>query len=236
MTHVFWFFPLFLSSSSSSSSCCACGGVGTGCCEEGVQYDCSRCSEENECCDRYEHCVSCCMGKSVVDEYMKAPDVFKVALHPETGHWEKRWDYCTGQCRITPLATIYENRYKDAFKFCYAKYPMPKNTYLQLPTGLSVEMGLRGQSCDQVCREKGKTCKEEHFSKINLCEVTQEHTGFKCRFCKMKKGPPEIGGPAVQYMAGSEYFDGTCFQEKQLYNFKCELEVVEAFNRICPCG
>ena len=55
----------------------------TGCCDafNGIEHDCSRC-KANECCDRYEHCVSCCMGTDAVDTYMTEPGVFKVALHP----------------------------------------------------------------------------------------------------------------------------------------------------------
>jgi len=207
----------------------------TGCCDaaEAHQHDCSRC-KANECCDRYEHCVSCCMGTDAVDTYMTEPGVFKVALHPETGHWENRWDYCTGQCRTTPLGTMYENSYKDDFKFCYSKFPAPELTLGKLPADLKVEMGLRGQSCTTACRAKGMTCAPEHFEKINFCEIIQEHTDFRCRFCKIK-AMQEIAGPVVQYMAGQEFFDGTCIQERQMDHFSCDQDISELYNRICPC-
>ncbi len=77
-------------------------------------------------------------------------------------------------------------------------------------------------------------CAPEHFEKINYCEFIQEHTDFRCRFCKIKV-MQEIAGPVVQYMAGHEFFDGTCIQERQMNRFNCNQDISELYNRICPC-
>ena len=192
--------------------------------------------KSNECCETYEHCVSCCLGNSQVEDYMKSPSVYRVALHPETGSYEKRWDYCSGQCRTNPLSTISENRYKDSFHFCYSKYPLPENNYLKLPKDLKVETAMRGQDCDTACAVKGMRCAPEHFEKINLCEIIAEYTGFRCRFCKINSKGAISGGPAVQHTPGvNEMFDGNCIQNKDVRSFRCNQNVVEAYNRICPC-
>ena len=167
---------------------------------------------------------------------MKSPSVYRVALHPETGSYEKRWDYCSGQCRTNPLSTISENRYKDSFHFCYSKYPLPENNYLKLPKDLKVETAMRGQDCDTACAVKGMRCAPEHFEKINLCEIIAEYTGFRCRFCKINSKGAISGGPAVQHTPGvNEMFDGNCIQNKDVRSFRCNQNVVEAYNRICPC-
>lgn len=212
----------------------------SGCCERGEAslHDCSRC-KSNECCETYEHCVSCCMGSSKTEDYIRSQEVFKVPLHPESGVWDNKWDYCTGQCRTNPLGTIYEHRYKDTFKHCYSKYPIPANTFHEKPRELKVEMGLRGQSCESVCAEKGMRCAPQHFEFVNLCESIHEYTGFKCKYCKIKdNGTGNIGGPVVQYFPNNQnfgIFDGNCIQEKRLGDFSCDLTTSERYNRVCPC-
>ena len=173
------------------------------------------------------------MGSQKANDYRLDPSVFKVALHSETGRFEDKWSYCTGQCRTNPLSTFSESRYKDSHHFCYSKYPVPENTFFPLPRELKVIMGLRGQSCDQACQDKGMKCESKHFEKVNFCEIMAEHTGFRCRFCRI--GNKGLMGPAVQYLPGVEHFDGNCHQNKQLESFSCGNSVIETFNRVCPC-
>ncbi|QDZ22481.1 hypothetical protein HOP50_07g50240 [Chloropicon primus] len=211
----------------------------TGCCDAfgGQAGDCSRC-KANECCDRYEHCVSCCMGSDKTEGYMKNPETFKVVRHPETGRFDTKWDYCTGQCRTTPMSTIFENMYKDLFHYCYGQYPMPQQTVVQLPREVKVTLGLRGQSCKATCESSGMRCAPQYFEAINLCEIVTEHLQFKCKYCKIGRSGPAAnsGGPVVQSIANAgQLFDGICYQEKKIQNFDCDTEVTEAFNRVCPC-
>ena len=209
----------------------------TGCCpsEFGIVGDCSRCKQD-ECCDTYAHCVSCCMGPTVnAQSYLEDPNAFKVLLHPETGKWSTKWEYCTGQCRVTPLGTWFENKYKTPHHFCYGLYPMPTNTEYTLPAEVKVEMGLRGESCDSVCSQKGMRCSAAHLEEINLCEVIRETQDFKCKYCKIKDSAGQLGGPAVQKLGNDGVFDGICLQEKKVHDLRCDREVTEAYNRVCPC-
>ena len=78
-------------------------------------------------------------------------------------------------------------------------------------------------------------CAPQYFEKVNMCEIISEHTGFRCRFCKINNKGVRLGGPAVQYLPGQEFFDGNCLQNKDLSSFDCGVSVVESYNRICPC-
>jgi len=109
-----------------------------GCCNEyySVNDSCSLCSQEFSCCNKYEHCVSCCiktllkdpllkkkglkglLAKWLSDEYTKILDDYKESF-------EIPYDWCTVRCRTSSKSVVHQSQYRSDLKHCYGKKGPP---------------------------------------------------------------------------------------------------------------
>lgn len=218
----------------------------TGCCREGsptiARHTCEGCNHDSKCCSSYAVCVSCCLGqpKEELEAAYHDDDVFRVAIHPNTGHWTTDFEYCTGQCRTSPLVTYGENEYRSDDHFCYGKVPRAahdgaSNPVGHLPrAGLSVVLGDVGADCQTTCQGVGKQCEPDLANFVNMCEVIEEYTGFHCGTCVTRKR--SLNGPGVESQPGKygKFVDGDCYQVKHT-NFGCYKKQEGQIKPVCPC-
>lgn len=111
-----------------------------GCCNEenATNNSCKLCSNEYECCEIYEHCVSCCIQSLLLNSSLKKKDLIKLLNEWSSNENIKKdvkeiyknninipYDWCTIRCRTSSKSIIHQNRYRSEFKYCYGKKVSP---------------------------------------------------------------------------------------------------------------
>lgn len=114
------------------------------CCNEenAIKTSCELCSSEYECCEVYEHCVSCCiqnlLSKSslkkkdlinLLNEWSSNQNIKKDILEDYKSNINIPYDWCIIKCRTSSNSIIHQNRYRSKFKYCYGKKGSPLITH-----------------------------------------------------------------------------------------------------------
>lgn len=149
----------------------------TGCCEGGEQHICERCTKQG-CCDVFEQCVSCCLGRA---EQMAWKDQPRIIGRPDKGEWNNPFDFCSNACRTKPGVTVHENAYRSTYRFCFNQTDEPplhiqQESNTTDPT-VTVVAGVTGQNCNDACGKAGKTCLEEMLAFANDCGLLERYFG-----------------------------------------------------------
>lgn len=90
-------------------------------------YFCETCID-NDCCNVYEHCVSCCLQpekQPLLRKILgKASDSFNNLFASVTDHFE----LCLAKCRTSSQSVQHENSYRDPkAKYCFGEHPPSLN-------------------------------------------------------------------------------------------------------------
>jgi hypothetical protein len=97
----------------------------TGCCNLESPHTrlhfCDTCNDQN-CCEIYEYCVSCCLDPEKVPDLEKliaeATDRQNLLYSSTNDHFE----FCLAKCRTSSHSLKHENKYRDVqHRFCYGK-------------------------------------------------------------------------------------------------------------------
>mmetsp|Transcript_7697 Transcript_7697/g.47605 ORF Transcript_7697/g.47605 Transcript_7697/m.47605 type:complete len:257 (-) Transcript_7697:2645-3415(-) len=156
----------------------------TACCRSGEKYTCGRCTEEG-CCDVYEQCVSCCLGRMEPSEWN---DRRQLPSRPGVGKWNTPFELCNNVCRTNANMTVHENAYRSAFRFCFNHTGRhPSRTQQESNTidpTITFVAGVTGQNCDDACRKVKKKCQDDILEQANDCSLLRRHFGCtgKCSF------------------------------------------------------
>lgn len=98
-----------------------------------IQFDCSNCMTDNNCCNEYENCISCCLKPANLLKnlplYSTLP-VFKSRFAEDSGLIKQHnsFDYCRHVCRTSSLSVQTENSYRGFHSYCFSlkKAPIEK--------------------------------------------------------------------------------------------------------------
>ena len=90
-----------------------------------IQYDCSNCMSDNNCCDEYENCISCCLKPANLKKNMplySTMPLFKPRFAEDFGLIKQHnyFDYCRHVCRTSSLSVQAENSYRGFHSYCFS--------------------------------------------------------------------------------------------------------------------
>jgi len=85
-----------------------------------------------------------------------------------------------------------------------------------------VAMGNRGQSCAEVCSEKGKQCEEGALDSLNNCEMMKKE--FQCKTCEVNEGDDQ---PCLNEK-------GVCLLKRNRNHYNCNGRY-SSTRRLCSC-
>lgn len=207
------------------------------CCNGGAQYSCETCDLNNQCCEDYERCVSCCL----TPEYRASElmlQQFRATGREETGHWETPFDFCKGKCRSSSRSTVHENAYLSPLHHCFStsgKPTVPSPPVPDVPHNIRVLTSKDKQSCTERCEEDSLECSEAHFPALNDCNRMRE--SFACEAgCEAGAGlalPAYIIPKAAKSERPAMCLTWSADLSKEA--MKCELSDSNR-QRACPCA
>ncbi|XP_055615092.1 SREBP regulating gene protein [Toxorhynchites rutilus septentrionalis] len=97
----------------------------TGCCNLEVEstklFHCDTCQDSN-CCEIYEHCVSCCMHpekKILLEKVLAKASGRQIAVYATVND---QYELCLTKCRTNSHSVQNENKYRDPkLKYCFGE-------------------------------------------------------------------------------------------------------------------
>ena len=85
-------------------------------------YDCTQCLPENNCCQEYEYCISCCLKPQNLQRnfahYLSIPVL-------QSKKDIDYFDYCGYVCRTSSLSVQNENSYRGNHNHCFSQKKSP---------------------------------------------------------------------------------------------------------------
>ncbi|GAA47150.1 UPF0454 protein C12orf49 homolog, partial [Clonorchis sinensis] len=89
------------------------------------RFVCDSCNQTREnCCQIYEHCVSCCMNRQHIHLWREA--LLQASELPAQRHLllaDGLFQYCQAKCRTSSQSVLHENTYRDAeHRYCFGLY------------------------------------------------------------------------------------------------------------------
>jgi len=83
------------------------------------QFSCDTCHSKHQCCEVYEHCVSCCLKpenrsqlERLYSKYLSEKKLLYTRIHTV-------FQFCATRCRTNSNSVINENKYLTNAKHCY---------------------------------------------------------------------------------------------------------------------
>mmetsp|Transcript_13483 Transcript_13483/g.18474 ORF Transcript_13483/g.18474 Transcript_13483/m.18474 type:complete len:264 (+) Transcript_13483:381-1172(+) len=201
----------------------------SGCCSFAQLDACLDCHQASGCCSEFEMCVSCCMKpqNEPAKRKLQAP---RGNNKPETGFFNKDFDYCRAKCRTNSKSTVHENAYQSNFHHCYGSNFSPVRADLAVGN-FTIVKSPQGANCNEACLGSHSKCIIEAMAQVNSCATLKQH--FPC-----ENGCAEsFGEDQPAYVVPSAlrmHRPGTCMVNQRLELMSCAGKHPNT-QRLCPC-
>ncbi|XP_008800023.2 uncharacterized protein LOC103714522 isoform X2 [Phoenix dactylifera] len=205
------------------------------CCPEiGQRFSCHGCNLVSQCCNSYEHCVSCCLDPSRTMEDLALK--VKIAKPITAGTYASVFDFCAGRCRHNSASVVHENAYASDFHHCFSLQSnfsgiMELSSEARL-TGIDIVIGKQGESCNSACRSKKQSCVPNRLLVLNKCEFLQRYMSCKggCFSSIGADQPAEVVDDAPK-----DVNPGACLFTQREAMLTCDGSHQHT-RRLCPCA